>query len=337
MSARKSRTQSAPEQRESRRNSGAERGRPNLMRRLRNHLALHFNVSTGSLARLISTPIATLMTAAVIAIALALPAVLHVFLDKVQSLSGGWMDSAQISLFLNKGLSEDAATEFSRELSAWPEISKIIHVPPETALQEFAESAGLGDALALLDENPLPHVLVITPSMAHRAPAQVHALTDRLSDELQVDLAQMDLEWVERLHGLLLLADRAIVVLGSLLAAAVLFVIGNTIRLAIQSRRDEIEVTKLIGGSDAFVRRPFLYSGLWYGLFGALIAWLLVNILLALLGDPVEHLATLYGSEFRIGLVDVWTTLLLLLGGPLLGWIGAWLASGRHIRAIEPV
>ncbi len=336
MSERESRTKNMPE-RDSRRASGAERGKPGLMGRFQNYLALHFQVSTTSLTRLMSTPIATLMTAAVIAIALALPAVLHVFLDKVQSLSGGWVDSAQVSLFLNKGLSEDAATEFSRELSSWPEISKIIHVPPETALQEFAESAGLGDTLALLDENPLPHVLIITPTMANRAPAQVHELTDRLSDELQVDLAQMDLEWVERLHGLLLLADRAVVVLGTLLAAAVLFVIGNTIRLAIQNRRDEIEVTKLIGGSDAFVRRPFLYSGFWYGLFGALIAWMLVNLLLGLLDDPVQHLATLYGSEFRIGLVDLRTTILLLFGGPLLGWVGAWLASGRHIRAIEPV
>ena len=301
-----------------------------------NYFALHFQVSTTSLAKLVATPFASLMTAAVIAIALALPAVLHVFLDKVQSLSGSWRDSAQISLFLNEGLSLEAAAEFATELGEWNEVASVVHITPEAALEEFAATSGMGDALALLDENPLPNVLVVTPTMAHKAPAQMEQLTARLKEELQVDIAQMDLEWLERLHGLLELADRVVAVLSTLLAAAVLFVIGNTIRLAIQSRRDEIEVTKLIGGSDAFVRRPFLYSGFWYGLIGALMAWGLVNLLLVLLDDPVQHLATLYGSEFRVGLVDLYTTLLLLIGGPVLGWLGAWSASGRHIRAIEP-
>ncbi len=320
----------------SRRGPAANRGRPGLWSRLLNHLGLHFQVSTTTLAKLAATPFSSFMTAAVIAIALALPAVLHVFLDKVQSLSGSWRDSAQISLFLNEGLSEKAAADFAAELGSWDEIANVVHITPEAALAEFAASSGMGDALALLDENPLPNVVVVTPTMAHKAPEQVAALTARLKEELQVDIAQMDLEWLERLHGLLGLADRVVAVLGGLLAAAVLFVIGNTIRLAIQNRRDEIEVTKLIGGSDAFVRRPFLYSGFWYGLLGALMAWGLVNLLLALLDDPVQHLATLYGSEFRVGLVDIYTTLLLLAGGPLLGWLGAWLAAGRHIRAIEP-
>ncbi len=319
-----------------RRGSAAQRGESGVLGRLRNYFALHFQVSTTSLAKLAAAPFSSFMTAAVIAIALALPAVLHVFLDKVQSLSGSWRDSAQISLFLNEGLSEKAAADFAAELGTWDEIANVVHIPPDTALEEFAASAGMGDALALLDENPLPNVIVVTPTMAHKAPAQVKALTARLKEELQVDIAQLDLEWLERLHGLLELADRVVVVLSSLLAAAVLFVIGNTIRLAIQSRRDEIEVTKLIGGSDAFVRRPFLYSGCWYGLMGALMAWGLVNLLLALLDDPVQHLATLYGSEFRVGLVDIQTTLLLLISGPLLGWLGAWSAAGRHIRAIEP-
>lgn len=312
-------------------------GKAGLLRRFRNHLGLHFQVLTASLGRLMGAPASSFMTAAVIAIALALPAVLHVFLDKMQSMSGSWRDSAQISLFLNEGLSNQAAADFAAELGRWDQIATVTHITPEAALEEFIASSGLGEGLALLDENPLPNVLVVMPAMAHRAPAQVHALTEQLKDELQVGLAQMDLEWIERLHGLLLLADRAVVVLGSLLALAVLFVIGNTIRLAIQSRRDEIEVTKLIGGSDAFVRRPFLYSGFWFGLFGALMAWGLVNLLLVSLDDPVQRLATLYGSEFQIGMVDLPTTLLLLFGGPVLGWLGAWLASGKHIRDIEPV
>ncbi len=312
------------------------RSRPGLARRLANYFGLHFQVAMGALARLAATPFSSFMTAMVIAIALALPAVLHVFLDKIQGLSGSWRDSAQISLFLNEGLSASAAADFAAELEGWEEIERVVHIPPQAALEEFAAHSGMADALALLEENPLPHVVVVTPVAAHKTPQGVAELARRLGQEIQVDFAQVDMEWLERLHGLLALADRVIAVLAALLVGAVLFVIGNTIRLAIENRRDEIEVTKLIGGSDAFVRRPFLYSGFWYGLVGALMAWGLVNLQLALLDEPVQRLATLYGSEFRIGLVDLRTTALLLLGGPLLGWLGAWSAASRHIRAIEP-
>ncbi len=311
-------------------------GRVGLGQRLRNYFGLHFHVLTNTLSQLGRALLGNLMTVVVIGISLALPATLHVFLNKVEGLGLAWQETAQISVFLQPNISVQRSTALMNELNSWPEIALLEYISPEQALEDFRQNSGLGDALAMLDNNPLPGVVVVTPAMAQHDPAAAEALLERLRKRPEVDLAQLDLEWVQRLHSLIALAERAVLVLGGLLGLAVLFVIGNTIRLAIQNRHDEIEVVKLIGGSDAFVRRPFLYNGMWFGLFGGLLAWLLVNVLLVLLDGPVRHLAELYDSQFSLGLVDIKTTLLLLLLGPFLGLLGAWLAAGRHLRVIEP-
>lgn len=319
-----------------RRAASARRDSISLKARLRNYFAIHFHVLTNSLSQLGRTPVSTFMAAMVIGIALALPAMLHVFLSKMQTLGAAWQESAQISLFLRDRVNEHGALSLQAELKRWPEISSVKYISREQALEQFRKSSGLGDVVAMLDKNPLPAVLVVYPRLDQSTTLDTEVLLSRLRARPEVELAQLDLEWVQRLHGLIDLANRAVLVFGALLALAVLFVIGNTIRMAIQSRHDEIEVTKLIGGSNAFVRRPFLYNGVWYGLFGGLLAWLLVNALLLLLDGPVRQLAALYGSDFSLGLAGLETTLLLLLAGPLLGLIGAWLVAGRHIRAIEP-
>jgi len=320
-----------------RRGPSAQRSdKVSLIKRLSNYLGLHFHVLIQTLAGLAKGMTNNLMTIAVIGITLALPATLHVFLDKVQSLGTGWQDSAQISLFLKESVSEQRAMQLMGELRPWREVGDLRYISPDQALADFKKNSGLGDALSLLDENPLPAVVVVSPSAEAAAPAAIDLLLSRLRQLPDVDIAQLDMEWVQRLHSLIHLAERGVLLLGGLLALAVLFVIGNTIRLAIQSRQDEIVVVKLIGGSDAFVRRPFLYNGMWFGLFGGLLAWLMVNGMLVMLDEPVTRLAVLYGSDFALGLVDAQTTSLMLLSGPLLGLLGAWLATGRHIRAIEP-
>lgn len=319
-----------------RRAAGAQRDKPGLKARLRNYFAIHFHVLTTSLSQLGRAPLSTLMAAAVIGIALALPTMLHLCLSKVQSLGAAWQESAQISLFLRDRISEQGALSLQSELKRWPEISSVKYISREQALEQFRKSSGLGDVVAMLDKNPLPAVLVVYPKLDEHTTLDTEVLLSKLRARSEVELAQLDLEWVQRLHALINVANRAVMVLGGLLALAVLFVIGNTIRMAIQNRKEEIEVVKLIGGSDAFVRRPFLYNGIWYGLFGSLMAWLLVSVLLLLLDGPVRQLATLYGSDFSLGVVGLNTTLLLLLAGPLLGLVGAWLVAGRHIRAIEP-
>ena len=303
---------------------------------LRIYLLRHLQVFFYSLGVLSRSPFATLMTTAVIGIALALPSGLHVMLKNAQQLSGGWDGAAQISLFLKRAVGDDEAARLAKQIQKLPEVAGVNYISRRQALLEFQRLSGFGDALQALKDNPLPSVLVIRPTPAASTPAATEALLLRLDDYPPVDLAQLDMQWVKRLYVIMELVRRGVVVLAILLALAVLLVVGNTIRLAIQNRREEIVVMKLIGGTDAFIRRPFLYTGFWYGLFGGLVAWLLVNLSLSILSDPVERLAGLYQSRFELSGLDIATTGILLGASILLGLAGSWLAVGRHLRDIEP-
>jgi cell division transport system permease protein len=299
-------------------------------------LRRHAQTSLDSLGRLYRNRLATLMTAAVIGIALALPSGLYLLLDNLGELSSSWDGQASLSLFLQDSVTTREAGKLAGRLTDWPEVEGVELITPEQALEEFGEQSGLGSVLEALDENPLPAVLVITPSGDHAQPAGAAALQTKLAALPETALAQLDLEWVQRLAAMLEIARRGILVIGALLALAVLLVIGNTIRLEIQNRRDEIVVTKLIGATNGFVRRPFLYSGVWYGILGAGIAWLLVEGGFWLLSGPVTRLAGLYQSDFSLDTLPLPLLGLLAGGGLLLGLLGSWLAVGRHLRAIEP-
>ncbi len=315
---------------ENRQRAGKPRGRVNA------YFTHHLWVLVSSLGSLWRTPLATLMTAAVIGIALALPAGLHVLLQNVQQLSSGWEGTAQMSLFLKSGVSEKRIHSLADTLRGWEGVAEVRYISREQALAEFREQSGFGDALNSLDENPLPAVLVLFPTAEAAAPAQMELLLGKVQDLESVDLAQLDLEWVRRLSGIIEVGKRGVLLLGGLLALAILLVVGNTIRLTILSRRQEIIVTKLIGATNAFIRRPFLYTGFWYGLMGAVLAWLLVAILLGLLSDPVNRLSFLYNSEFSLGGLGLDTVVILLGSGIVLGLLGSWLAVGKHLQAIEP-
>ena len=303
---------------------------------LRTYLLRHLQVFFYSLGVLSRSPFATLMTAAVIGIALALPSGLHVVLKNAQQLSGGWDGAAQISLFLNRSVEDDEAEKLATQIQKLPEVAGVTYISRRQALLEFQRLSGFGDALQALKDNPLPSVLVIRPASEASTPETTEALLQRLGAYPAVDLAQLDMQWVKRLYVIMELIRRGVVVLAILLAVAVLLVVGNTIRLAIQNRRDEIVVMKLIGGTDGFIRRPFLYTGFWYGLFGGLIAWVLVNLSLSILSDPVERLAGLYQSRFELSGLDLTSAIMLLGTSILLGLAGSWLAVGRHLRDIEP-
>jgi cell division transport system permease protein len=293
-------------------------------------------VLVSSLGVLWRTPFATFMTAAVIGIALALPAGLHVLLQNVQNLSTGWEGTAQMSLFIKQDISEKRIQSLAKKLRGWDGVAEVRYISREQALEEFRELSGFGGALDSLNENPLPAVLVVRPTSEAAEPAQMELLLGKVQDLKPVDLAQLDMEWVRRLSGIIELGKRGVLLLGSLLSLAILLVIGNTIRLTILSRRDEIVVTKLIGATNAFIRRPFLYTGFWYGFMGAVLAWILVGILLGLLSDPVSKLSFLYNSQFSLGGLDLETTAILLGSGIFLGLLGSWLAVGKHLQAIEP-
>jgi len=310
----------------------------NLWRRLspRTYLQRHAQVAIDSLGRMYRNGLATLMTAAVIGIALAMPSGLYLLLDNLHRLSGTWDGQASLSVFLRQDIDTGRAAELADSLASWPEIEAVQLVTPQQALQEFSSHSGFADVLGLLEDNPLPAVLVVRPAAAEKGPDAARRLQERLAGLPEAELAQLDLEWVQRLTAILEIARRGILVISALLALAVLLVIGNTIRLEIQNRREEILVTKLIGATNAFVRRPFLYSGTWYGSGGALLAWALVETGFWLLAGPVGNLAGLYQSDFALETLPVTLLGVLLLGGVVLGLLGSWLAVGRHLSAIEP-
>ncbi len=206
----------------------------------------------------------------------------------------------------------------------------------DDALAEFRKDSGFGEALDALKDNPLPHALVVRPAAEFRDPALVDTLSADLRKIDGVDIVQLDTAWVSRFNAILDVVRRVVLLAAGLFALGILVIVGNTIRLDIENRRDEIEVTKLVGGSDGFVRRPFLYNGVWYGLGGGLVAWLTVTVVIALLGEPVQRIAGLYGSSFQLHGLGPAGSAVLLVGGVLLGWLGSFIAATKEIRGIEP-
>jgi len=210
----------------------------------------------------------------------------------------------------------------------------VVLVLRDEALEDFRKITGFAETLETLDENPLPHVLVVTPHMnlIGNPEEDMAKLAEKLEKYPEIDLVQMDLEWVSRLRSILRITERAILVISALLALTVLLVIGNTIKLNIENRKDEIKVYKLIGATDSYIRRPFLYTGVWYGLFGGVMSLVLVHIALLWFVAPVNDLAKLYGSTFVISGLGVSSTFFILLASSLLGLVGAWIAVGRHLK-----
>lgn len=294
----------------------------------------HRAMALDSLVRLLANPFASLMTWAVIAIALALPLGLFVFLNNAQLVSNNWDGNAQISLYLHETLSDQQGRNLASQLEADPAIAETKYLSKQQTLAEFKEFSGFGEALNYLDSNPLPAVIIVRPSSLHLSSQE--ELIAQLQSLPEVEEAQLDLAWVKRLYYIMELGQRTILALGAVLSLAVLLVIGNTLRLAIENRRQEIIVVKLIGATDAFVRRPFLYTGIWYGLGGGILAWLLLNSSLYWLDGPVKSLASAYASDFSLIGLSLGNSLLLLLSSILLGWLGAWLAVGRHLSKVEP-
>ncbi len=312
------------------------RNRPPKKNRLSSYFSNHLSVSLVSLGRLYAQPVATLMTATVIAISLALPMGLYIVLNNVGQLSSDWDSSTQISLFLYTKIEKPEAEKLKQRLQKHPSIKKIELIDKAQGLNQFKNISGFGDALKHLNQNPLPIVLVVYPKILANQPEKTTRLVKELSKNKRVELAQLDVQWVKRLYTFLEIANRSIWVISSMLAIAVLLIIGNTIRLDIQNRREEIEVSKLIGASDAFIRRPFLYTGIWYGLTGGVLAWIITQISLLLIESPVHRLALLYHSDFYLSGLGIGKTLLLVLFSCLLGLIGSWIAVSRHLKDIEP-
>jgi cell division transport system permease protein len=305
-----------------------------VMRAIAHYFELHLQNGLGSLGRLARQPFATALTLLVIAIALALPAGLRVMIENAGTLSSSFERAADFTVYLKTDVSPDRAKAFAAKLQARPDIGAVDLIDRDAALAEFRRQSGFGDALDALEGNPLPDTLVVRPKTGLEA--DVAAIARDIERLPETDVVQVDTQWVERLRAALRLAERFVDLATGLLALAVAVVIGNTIRLEINNRSVEIEVTKLVGGTDAFIRRPFLYLGAWYGLGGAVIAELVLLAAKLAMEAPVRKLSTLYGSSFELRTLDLREHLVLVAGGAVLGWLGALLATARHLRAIEP-
>lgn len=295
----------------------------------------HVSTSAGALGRLGRQPFASFMTVLVIAVTLALPAAMHLVIKNAQSVSSNWENALDFSVYLKSAVSVDEAGRLARLIEQRADVAQVTLVSAQEALDEFKTASGFGTALDQLKTNPLPNTLVVRPSGANTEQSMT-LLHEELANLPETDLVQIDTEWVRRFHAILDILRRAIAIGAGLLGIAIVVIIGNTIRLDIQNRREEIEVTKLIGASNAFVRRPFLYSGLWYGLGGGLLALALVAYGLHALEEPARRLAGLYNSAFSILRLDLYESLVIVGIGVLLGLAGSWLAVARHMRRIEP-
>jgi cell division transport system permease protein len=281
-----------------------------------------------------AAPSSALMTVLVIAIALALPAGLAVLLDNARVITKGWDGNAHLSVFLEMDVDEDRQRRLADDWADFDTVKRTEVITRAQALDEFKALSGFGDVLEALPDNPLPPLIVVYPD--NTAPGQVEALQTRLNALPEVDNAQLDVAWVRRLHAIIELGDRLIGVLTLGLAAAVVLVVVNTIRLAIESRREEIVVIKIVGGTDGFVRRPFLYSGFCFGFAGGVLSLVLVGTALWWLGGPIDELLNLYESEHSLTGMSPSTVLVLPLFSGTLGLLGAWLAVSRHLGDVEP-
>mgnify|MGYP002700756979 CR=1 FL=1 len=240
---------------------GAVQAKTGLGDRFRAWRIHHFSSARDSLARLLITPFQTLMTALVVAIALALPSTLFIALNNIQKLGESWDASPKVSVFIHVRAKEQAIDQLKVRLRAMPEVKHLEYVSPEQALEEFQRASGFGEALKALESNPLPPTIVITPAARAVESAQLKLLTAKIAQESIVDEVDLDLDWVRRLREMMILGKKIVMALAGLLGLGVLLALGNTIRLAIENRRDEIIIIKLVGGTNGFVRRPFLYRG----------------------------------------------------------------------------
>ncbi len=298
-------------------------------------LTRHASTAIGALGRLSRQPLASLMIVLVIAVTLSLPAAINVVLKNAQSVSRGWDNALDFSVFLKRGTSVAEAEGLARLIGQRADVEFIEVITADEALVAFKQQSGFGEALDQLVDNPLPHTLVVRPGPGNTG-ASLTLMQEEIGNLPETEMVQIDTDWVRKFHAILDIVRQAIMIGSALLGIAIVVIIGNTIRLDIENRREEIEVTKLIGASNAFVRRPFLWSGFWYGLFGGVFALILVQYGLYLLKDPLARLAGLYQGSVTVVTLGAIECLAIVGAAVFLGLTASWITAARHMSRIEP-
>ena len=296
----------------------------------------HLQQAIGSLGDLWRTPFTTLMTILVLGISLTLPATLHLFVKNANTVVSQWDSASEITLFLKLSVDDKSAKNFAQRLELYPEIGSVSYISAEQALTDFKQSSGFGDALAYLQGNPLPAAILVTPTKRASQPHAANELLSKLENEREVDQGKLDLEWLTRLQSMAGLIEDIVLAVALLLCLSVVLIIGNTIRLAILNQKDAIAVMKLVGATDSFIQRPFMYAGAWYGILGGLLANITIFLLAYYLSGAMVELSDLYHSNFTLEALSFSESLNLIGFAILLGLIGSYLSVRQHIRAIEP-
>ena len=294
----------------------------------------HFlNQNIGMLRRMFASPLVGFFNILVIGITLSLPVGMYVLLQNAQSLVAQLSSTPQISLYLQMGANENDVAKLRTQLGQYQDVASNEFIPRSTALEQIKQSSGLSDVISGLEKNPLPDAFIIHPKLSEAQ--SLEKLRDELAKLPKVEISQLDSAWAYKLEALLKFGRMIVIILGSLLSLALIAITFNTIRLQILTRQDEIEVAKLIGATNSFVRRPFLYFGLTQGLLGGITAWLITTISLMLLNHQLLSLSQLYASQFVLRSLTAGDSLTLLMFSMYLGWLGAWLSVGRHLSKID--
>ncbi|WP_448212360.1 permease-like cell division protein FtsX [Colwellia sp. MEBiC06753] len=296
----------------------------------------HLQQAIGSLGDLWRTPFTTLMTLLVLGISLTLPATLHLFVKNANNVINQWDSASEITLFLKLSVDDKAAKNFVSRIELYPEVESVTYISSDQALTDFKKNSGFGDALAYLSSNPLPATVLVTPT---KRAGQSHAARDllaKLEKEREVDQGKLDLEWLTRLEAMAKLIEDIVLSVALLLCLSVVLIIGNTIRLAILSQKDAIAVMKLVGATDSFIQRPFMYAGFWYGILGGLFANIAIFTLAHYLSIAMTELTNLYHSSFALETLSFKENITLILSAISLGLAGSYLSVRQHIKAIEP-
>jgi cell division transport system permease protein len=311
------------------------RNKPATLNKMGAYFLHHIQSLVFSLGKIYQTPTTTIMTVAVIGITLSLPGGFYLFLKNIEAVSGDFRSSSQIALYLDIELDEKKARALERQVADMPDVAETEFVSKQKSLEKFRQTSGFGKSIDTLSSNPLPHTIIVEPASSADTFA-VKNLLNLLQALPGVEIAKLDTEWLERLYTILEIAKRSVAIITILFGFAVLLIIGNTIRLDIQNRYQEIIVTKLIGATNAFIRRPFLYGGLWYGLLGGLISWLIVEIGYLAISGPLERLNLLYQADLVLITFTFQDFIILISSSTLLGLTGSWIAVARHLNQIEP-
>lgn len=295
----------------------------------------HLRAATSTFGEMITRPIANLFTILVIALAFALPTTLFVMLSNLTNISQQWHAAPQISLYIKKNTPAVELNTFINELRHNPSIEAVSYITPNQGLQSLNNSNNVRQAVSLLGANPLPGVIVVTPNHLSLTPARINTLFSSISQNTIVETGQMNQLWMKRLYYIIRVVKTVVISMAVLFSVGVILIVGNTIRLALQSQDNEIKVMRLVGATKSFIRRPLLYRGIFYGLGGTIIAWIVTAIIITILRHPADQLALTYNNVLTLQGLPFMHGLCMIVAGTLLSLIGARLAADHYLRSAD--